>query len=253
MEDFFAGVVDRWPAGREDYHWHVLPGTDVLEEHLARPYRELTHGPGLVPVRAEWMHVTVQHVAPVAEIADAELAEITGLVRDSCARIAPFAVTAGLAEAWATGVVCPFWPVSLLRGLWQVTTGAAREVTGGRLGTHPPEYHPHLALAYAVAHVDHRLVRARISDCAAAEVALPVTSLALVAQQHDRREITWRLIDEIPLAGSAQLLSGDAGSAALALPRRPPGLQLAVTPGRRVQPPDSPEILRRVLDGLNRL
>lgn len=31
-------------------------------------------------------------------------------------------------------------------------------------------------------------------------VALPVTKLALVAQRHDGREITFRALDEIPLA-----------------------------------------------------
>jgi 2'-5' RNA ligase len=203
MEDFFATVADRWPAGREDYHWHVLPGTELVRERLARPYRELTDRPGLVPVGAEYLHVTVQHLAPVTEIASGELAEITALVRDRCAGIAPFAVTAGRAEAWETSVVCALRPGYLLGTLWQVTTSAARDVTGSRFGVVPPVYHPHMALAYAVAHVDNEPMRAWISDCDAAEVALPVTRLVLVAQQHDRREITFRIIEEIPLAGDA--------------------------------------------------
>jgi 2'-5' RNA ligase len=203
MEDFFAGVADRWPAGREDYHWHVLPGTEAMRERLADPYRELTDRPGLVPVRAEWMHVAVQHLAPAAEITGAELAKITRVVRDRCAGIAPFVVTAGRADAWETGVVCPVRPGYLLRFLRQVTTGTGREVTGGRFGTHQPVYCPHLTLAYAVAHVDHGPVRAWISDCEAVEVALPVSRLVLVAQRHDRREITCRLIDEVALTRDA--------------------------------------------------
>jgi len=203
MEDFFAAVADHWPPGREDYYWHVLPGTEAVRERFAHSYSELTGRLGLVPVRAEWMHVTVQHLAPAARISGTELARITRLVRGRCAGIAPFAVTAGRAEAWETGVVCPVRPGHLLRFLRQVTTDVSREVTGGRAGTDPPEYCPHLTLAHAVAHVDQGPVRAWMSDCEAAEVALPVTRLVLVAQRHDRREITWRLIDEVTLTGHA--------------------------------------------------
>jgi 2'-5' RNA ligase len=200
MEDFFTSVVGRWPAGREDYHWHVLPDTGLLGERVARPYRELTHQEGLAPVRAPWLHVTVAHFAPVTEISDGELAAITGLVRDRCAGIAPFAVTAGRAEAWGGGIVCPLRPGALLRELWQVTTDAAAAVTGNRFPVLPPVYYPHLTLAYATSHVDHGPVRAWLSDAEVAEVALPVTALVLVAQQHDGCEITWRVTDGIPLA-----------------------------------------------------
>lgn len=179
----------------------MLPGTEAARERLAGPYRELTGRPGLAPVRAEWMHVTVQRLAPAAEISGTELARITRLVRGRCAGIGPFAVTVGRAEAWETGVVCPVRPGYLLRFLRQVTSAVGREVTGGRSGADPPVYYPHLTLAYAVTHVDHGPVRAWISDCEANEVALQVTRLVLVARQHDRREITWRIIDEVPLTG----------------------------------------------------
>lgn len=43
-----------------------------------------------------------------------------------------------------------------------------------------------------------------------------------------------------------------AGKPSPALPRRTRGLPLGVRPNRRIRPP-GPEILRRVLDGLNRL
>jgi len=202
MEDFFAGVADRWPPGQEDYHWHVLPGPAAVRECLSGQYQELTHRPGLTPVAGQWMHITVQHLAPVTQISAGEIEQITGLVRERCAGIAPFAVTAGRAEAWNTGVVCPIRPGPPLRHLWEVTTGAADEVTAGTLEIRPRVYYPHLTLAYAHDHADHGPMRAWITDSSATEVALPVTRLTLVAQQHDRREITWRLIDEVPLTGS---------------------------------------------------
>jgi 2'-5' RNA ligase len=200
MEDFFAEVANRWPPGREDYHWHVLPGTELARNHLGRPYRELTAWPGLIPVRPEHMHVTVQNLAPVAEITSVEVEAITTLVAARCAHIAPFAVTASLAQAWETSIVCPLRPGYLLSALWHVTTSAATEITAGRLVVHPAVYHPHLTLAYATARIDTEPMRAWLTDCDAAEVALPVTRLVLVAQRHDGREITFRLLREIPFA-----------------------------------------------------
>jgi 2'-5' RNA ligase len=200
MDDFFADLINRWPAGRKDYHWHVLPGPAAVREGLYEEYRELTYRPGLTPVPGEWMHITVQHAMPVSQISAGEMENITGLVRERCARMAPFAVTAGRPEIWGTGVVCSVRPGAPLRELWQITTSAAGQVTAGTCQKRPFVYHPHLTLAYAHDHVDDGPMRAWLSDTTAAEVALPVTRLVLVAQQHDRRKITWRQIDEVPLA-----------------------------------------------------
>lgn len=202
MEDFFAGVANRWPAGREDYCWLVLPDAEAAQECLLAPYSELTGWPGLVPVRAEWVHIIVQHLAPAAEIGGAELGKITRRVQGRCAGIAPITVTAGRAEAWETGVVCPVRPGYMLRFLRQVTEGVGREVTGSGFGASPSAYYPHLTLAYAVASMDPGPVRAWLSDCEAGEMALEITRLVLAAQQHDGREITWRVIDEVALTGN---------------------------------------------------
>lgn len=64
MESFFAGVTQRWPAGREDYHWHILSPEQQTRTALWEPCREMTHREGLVPVEPAWYHVAVLHSAP---------------------------------------------------------------------------------------------------------------------------------------------------------------------------------------------
>jgi hypothetical protein len=198
VEDCFAGVAERWPAGREEYRWVVLPGSAADRERLAGSFGELTERPGLIPVRPEWMHVAVQRLGPPSGMTGPELARMSRLVQGRCGGIAPFTVTVGRAEAWEAGVVCPVRPGYLLRFLRQVIA----EVAGARPGPDPPAYCPRLTLALAVAHVGQGPVRAWISDCDAPEAELQVARLVLVAQQHDRREITWRVIDEVALSGS---------------------------------------------------
>jgi 2'-5' RNA ligase len=198
MEDFFAEVAEHWPAGQEDYYWHVLPGSPADRERLAGSFGALTERPGLVPVRPEWMHVAVHRLGPASGITGTELARMTRLVQGRCGGIAPFTVTVGRAEAWEAGVVCPVRPGYLLRFLRQVIA----EVAGARPGSGAPAYCPHLTLARAVARVGQGPVRAWISDCEVPEAEWQVARLVLVAQRHDRREITWRVIDEVALSGS---------------------------------------------------
>jgi 2'-5' RNA ligase len=201
VEDFFATIADRWPAGREDYHWHVLPGSDLLRDRICRPYCEIIHQAGLVPVRSTYLHITIQHLAPVGEVTHREIGQIIGLVRDRCSEFAAFAVTVGRAQAWDYGIVCPIRPGNVLASLWQLASNATTEVTGGRFEVSPAVFHPHMSLAYATGHVDQAAVRAQLADRDAPEIELQVTRLALVAQRYDCREITFRLLDEIPLAG----------------------------------------------------
>ncbi len=83
----------------------------------------------------------------------------------------------------------------------QLTTSATTEIAGGRFEVCPAAFHPHMSLAYATAHVDQAAIRAQLADCDAPEIALPAAKLVLVSQRHDGREITFRVLDEIPLAG----------------------------------------------------
>ncbi len=199
MDSFIASVQQRWPVARTDYHWHVLPDPALVREHLTLPYRDLLYRPGLAPVPAVWAHVTVEHFAPIAGVSYEEIAKVAELVRNRCEMLTPIELTIRRAEIWRNGVVCPVSPGEPLRRLWEITTAAGREVTGGRFGIQPSVYHPHLALAYAVNHLDDAPLRAWLSDHDVPEVSLPVSGLSLVAQQHDGRQITWRLVSTVPL------------------------------------------------------
>jgi 2'-5' RNA ligase len=202
MENFFAGIRGRWPAGEEHLHWHVLPDPGVVAEQLAGPCRELTRRPGLSPVSPRWSHITIGHLAgPVTEITGAQITKITGQVREICEDLAPFAVIAGRPASWAGGIVCPVRPGHRLRDLWRVTAAAARDVAGSRFSYLPETYDPHMSLAYSTVRAPDGPARAWLSDHDTGEIPFPVTHLSLVAQRHDSSQITWRVIEQVPLAG----------------------------------------------------
>jgi hypothetical protein len=177
----------------------VLLDPEPVRAQLTLPYRKLVHRAGLAPVLAVWTHITIERLAPAAEVSDEERAQITALVRHDCAALAPFYLTIRRAEVWRNGVVCPVSPEQSLHQLWRITTAASRQVTDGRFGTGAALAHPHLALAYAVDHLDDTPFQAWLSDHDVPEVRLRVSHVSLVAQRHDGRNITWQLTQAIPL------------------------------------------------------
>ncbi|MFJ9617864.1 2'-5' RNA ligase family protein [Streptomyces noursei] len=206
MEDFFANVENRrhaWPAGRRDLHWHLLPDPAVVHERLVEPYRELTHRPGLEPVPARWLHVTVLHSGPQQEASPQEVEAITTRVRKAVAATGSIELTFARPSIGTQAVECAARPGAAARRLWETTWTATTEVVGPRWPLVPATYHPHTTLAYAAGrdaqHLDRGQLKAHLSDLDTGEVSLFFSQLALVAQWHDGRHIIWEHLTDIPL------------------------------------------------------
>ncbi|MFI1649317.1 2'-5' RNA ligase family protein [Streptomyces avidinii] len=202
MENFFAGLTDRWPAGRPDYHWHILFDPELVREQLVEPYRALTRREGLAAIEPEWFHVTLLHSAPVADVERHEIDAIADRVGRQCASVAPFELTLGKPTVGREGIACDGCPAAVTRRLWQITARSTDSVTRGRFPTVPAVHRPHGTLAYGVAAVDGQPMTAWLSCQDIPPATLPVSSISLVAQVHDRWSITWEHILDVPLTGS---------------------------------------------------
>ncbi|MFE7113120.1 2'-5' RNA ligase family protein [Streptomyces sp. NPDC057575] len=205
IEDFFAGVVHRWPAGRADLHWHILVAPEVMEEQLVTPYREVTHRPGLAPVEAQWVHTTVMHGGPMDEYRPGEIDTIVDRVAAECERIAPIELTFDRPTPGRVGVECAARPGAPGRRLWELTTRIDQEVTGNRFPVIPSRWYPHASLAYGVAgpeRADRQAMKVLLSDHPGQPVVLRADTITLVAQRHDRQNITWEHLADVTLGGS---------------------------------------------------
>ncbi|MFB7630434.1 2'-5' RNA ligase family protein [Streptomyces sp. NPDC056149] len=203
MKDFFSTVVHRWPEGRDDLHWHILPDPAVVRRMLFEPYRELTHRPGLAPVRPENFHITLLHGPPVAEVTPQEIDDIVALVRQGVQSMAPFELTLGRPAVGSVALECTGRPGAASRPLWQLTSQAMAKATGNRFPTRPAAHYPHGSLAYAVGDVERLPMKVWLSDHGPDVLTIKVDKISLVAQRHDRREITWDHILDVPLGGSS--------------------------------------------------
>jgi 2'-5' RNA ligase len=165
-------------------------------------YRELTQRLGIAPVPPEFLHVTLLHSAPVNEITDKAIAEITARVRRRCAAVAPFDLTLDRPSVGSVAIECLGRPGRPVERLWEITASESAAILGDRYPTVPSIHYTHSTIGYATGHVDQRPMRAWITDNDVPPVTFPVTKIALVAQSHDSKYITWTHLADIELAGA---------------------------------------------------
>ncbi|MFD7016642.1 2'-5' RNA ligase family protein [Streptomyces sp. NPDC059928] len=207
MEDFFSRVENRehaWPPGRRDLHWLIIPDPDIARDQLYEPYRTLAEQPGLYPVQPQWMHITVLHAGPQDSATDSEVDHLVAEVTKRAAHIAPFKVTLSRPDIGNVAIESKGRPGAPHRALWEMTWQAQQSVVGDRWPVIPKAAYPHLSHSYAGAEAhlaDRTALKVLLSDVPDGEVTVPVTTLTLVAEWHDRREIMWDVLAEVPLAG----------------------------------------------------
>ncbi|MFJ4972704.1 2'-5' RNA ligase family protein [Streptomyces sp. NPDC088755] len=207
MDNFFDRVEGRahaWPPGRKDLHWLIVPGEAFARPRLYDPYRELAGHPGLFPVQPEWMHVTLLHMGPQDTATTSEIDQLAAAVTERARSIAPFDLTLSRPDIGTVAIESKGYPGAPHRALWEMTWQATRAVVGDRWPWIPTTSYPHLSHAYAGAEghlADRDALKVLLSDLPGEPVTLPVTTLSLVAEWHDRRELKWDVLAEVPLGG----------------------------------------------------
>ncbi|ANS62408.1 hypothetical protein SLINC_0184 [Streptomyces lincolnensis] len=205
MDDFFAMVEGRahgWARGRKDLHWLIVPGEDFARKYLYEPYRVLSEQPGLHPVRPQWMHCTVLHAGPQDSATAGEIDLTAREVTRRAADIDPYEMVLSRPDIDMMGIESKGYPGRPHRQLWEMTWQAHRNGVGDRWPRIPSASYPHLSYAYAGADghlADRGALKVLLSDLPGGQVTVPVTALTLVAEWHDRREIVWDVLAEVPL------------------------------------------------------
>jgi 2'-5' RNA ligase len=211
MDNFFARVMNRtaaWPAGRRDLHWHILPSEEEAKA-LTEPYRHVVSTPGLNPVPARWLHITVLHAGPEADTSQAEIDAMVDKVRAAAVEVEPFELTLFPPAVGTVALECAGYPGAPARRLWELTATASQQVMGdGRFTLIPASYYPHTSVAYAGpdAHLaDRTALKVALSDTAAVAVTVRAHTLSLVSQWHDgKSKIVWEELASVPLGGTAR-------------------------------------------------
>lgn len=143
-----------WRPGRLTYTWHLTFETAPALHRLADAYREaLQHLPGLHPVPARWLHLTMQNVGYTDQISDTQLTATTDAVHRHLADLAPFEVTFHRPHVLREAIVLPPAPSEPVHVLYTRIREALTAVLGPHAVPTSPEqtrgYRPHVSVAYS--------------------------------------------------------------------------------------------------------
>ncbi|WP_331718824.1 2'-5' RNA ligase family protein (plasmid) [Streptomyces sp. NBC_00161] len=209
MDDFFAAVESRplaWPRGRGDLHWLITFPPRVVEETLTAPYRELSSMPGLEPVPAEWMHLTLLHAGPEDQYTPEEIARVIELFRMGAASVPPFDVEFSRPSVGKVALEMAGRPGAPSRRLWEIATQAFEEVAPKRWPLIPEHHAPHMSIAYgssSAAKANPAVMKVWLSDHGPGPVTLRAEKAVLVSERHDGARITWTHLAEVPLGAAS--------------------------------------------------
>lgn len=203
FQDFFTDLSTRkrlrWPAGEAHLHLHALPPSH-LAETIADTYAGLADlHPDLALVPPAWIHMTVLHSLPTAQLTEHQLTEIEVRLTARLGACRPIEVVMGPGVCWgAFGVVSQIARTSDLDPLWEAARDVVAEVTGSDEYL-PRRYAPHVSIAYSTGPVPVDAVRRWLGDRALPTLTWTIHAVHLLSQEHDNRTITWRDARRIPL------------------------------------------------------
>lgn len=199
-------ATDRWwRPGVPVLTWHLVFDDHLALHDLARRVGPLLDLTWLDRVPIQWLHVTLQGIAPEPEVEPADRDRLVAEAAARCAGLEPIHLRLGPARVGTHGVALEAEPAVGLRDLRDRLQDADAATRGhDRVPDWRSPLHPHVTLAYANA----RSVAAALRETLAASEAettleLTPTKVSLLRLHRAHRLYHWDVLEEVPLASPA--------------------------------------------------
>ena len=196
-----------WHPGRLTYTWHLTFETASELHRLAADYQAaLRPLPGLHPVPAQWLHLTMQSVGYTDEINAAQLAESTAEVHHCLADLQPFELTFHRPHVLREAIVLPPEPQAPVHALYERIRKALAAALGSDSVRTSPEqargFRPHVSVAYSSVHAPAQPYIEALASVDVEPAAVTVSSAQLISQERLLEPdwlYRWTLLDTTPI------------------------------------------------------
>ena len=150
-----------WRPGRIALTWHlVFPDSTPLARHVAAYQRAFDGLPGVDPVPAEWLHLTVQAIGWADEIPAATVSAVVDAVRARVSALAPFDLVFDRPTIYGEAAAIRSDPATPVARLRETVRAGLRDVLGDDGVPTAPEqargFLPHVTIAYSRVDADAR-------------------------------------------------------------------------------------------------
>jgi 2'-5' RNA ligase len=182
-----------WPRpgrrpGRIALTWHLIfPDGGPLAEHAAAYQRALDALPGVDPVPAEWLHLTVQAIGWADEVSSSTVAAVVDAVRARVSVLAPFDLVFDRPTIYGEAAAIRSEPDAPIVRLRDAVRTGLRDVLGDDgVPTAPEQAHrflPHVTVAYSRIDADVAPYAAALEGVVRPATTVPVTEVTLIRQE----------------------------------------------------------------------
>ncbi|MFG3196036.1 2'-5' RNA ligase family protein [Streptomyces sp. NPDC048208] len=189
-----------WSVGRRFYTWHLTwEGQDDVHR-LAAEYRdvlapfagELT----LIPDR--WLHLTMQGVGFVGEVAEREVRAIADAASEKLAAVPAFDVQVGPHVLDPEAVLLPVQPAGAVAEVRDAIRGAIGDVLHD-VPESPTGFRPHVSVAYSASDGPATPVAEALTAREFALARARVTNAELIVIHRDNKMYEWETFASVPL------------------------------------------------------
>jgi 2'-5' RNA ligase len=192
-----------WRPGRSFYTWHIIFANDAVVADLHAGYQGLISSlPGISPVPAQWLHLTLQGIGFADKVPQTDLDLIIDAAQRRLEEFRPFAIKLGPAIVDVESLRLPVSPVDRLRRLRGQLRAAITDVWGRDSVPELPELDPHVSLGYwnqsTPAEPLHRQVKALTNGVAKTEVT-QVMRVSLINLTRDHKQYEWTKYADLAL------------------------------------------------------
>ncbi|MFJ8273802.1 2'-5' RNA ligase family protein [Streptomyces sp. NPDC094154] len=189
-----------WDVGRRFYTWHCTFDGQNNVHQVAADYRAALAplGPALTLIPDQWLHLTMQGVAFVNEIAEADVRAIADAARARLAAVPVFDVQLGPAIVDPEAVLLPVSPGDPV----QDVRNAVRAAIGDVLGEVPEKadgFRPHVSVAYSAAEGSAEPVAKALTAVAGTSARARISTADLIVIHRDNKMYEWEPYASVPL------------------------------------------------------
>jgi 2'-5' RNA ligase len=177
-----------WRPGRIALTWHVVfPDSPPLARHAAAYQRALEGLPGIDPVPADWLHLTVQAIGWADEVPAPTVAAVVEAVRARVAALAPFDLVFDRPTIYGEAAAIRGGPDAPIVRLRDTVRAGLRDVLGDDgVPTAHEQAHgflPHVTIAYSRVDADAAPYAAALDHVIQPPTTVPVTRVTLIRQE----------------------------------------------------------------------
>ncbi|MEV0033778.1 2'-5' RNA ligase family protein [Nocardia sp. NPDC050793] len=194
-----------WSIGKAFYTWHVIPEQPAARGLVAAFASTLAQVATMDPVDAAGLHITVQGIGFIDEVAEVDLERIMKAVRERLAACDPVKIRIGPPIVDRETIQLPIANPDGLRRVRDDIQDAIASVWGReRVPERGNAFRPHLTLAYSTGVTSIPGIRRQLVDAGLADIAVEeeVSAVSLIALNRDHRRYEWTDIGVAELTSS---------------------------------------------------